>query len=72
MISLHRGYMKRVAGGCHLNRNAEDLVRAAGFAIVDMEKKYIRGPKFLCVPLRLPHVPLRLPHVLLRLPRVPP
>ncbi len=36
---------KRVAGGCHLTRDAEALVSEAGFEIVDLERRYVKGPK---------------------------
>jgi len=32
-------------GGCHLNRKMDDLVRAAGFTIVDLRKEYVPGPR---------------------------
>lgn len=36
---------KRIAGGCHLTRDPEALVRDAGFDIVELEHRYVRGPK---------------------------
>jgi ubiquinone/menaquinone biosynthesis C-methylase UbiE len=36
---------KRVSGGCHLNRQVEDIIRDAGFRIEPLEKGYMRGPK---------------------------
>lgn len=36
---------KRVAGGCHLTRDAEALVSEAGFEVVDLERRYVKGPK---------------------------
>ena len=36
---------RRVAGGCHLTRDAEALVRDAGFEIEQMEHRYVTGPK---------------------------
>lgn len=36
---------RRVAGGCHLTRDAEALVGDAGFEIVEMEHRYVAGPK---------------------------
>src|SRR5262245_49859547 len=36
---------KRLAGGCHLNRAIEDIVRTAGFRIERLDKGYMRGPK---------------------------
>lgn len=37
---------KRLAGGCHLNRNIPDLIRQAGFSIDTLEEAYVKGPKF--------------------------
>lgn len=36
---------KRVADGCHLTRDAAELVRAAGFEIERVETRYAKGPK---------------------------
>ncbi len=36
---------KRVAGGCHLTRDAEARVSEAGFEVVDLERRYVKGPK---------------------------
>ena len=36
---------KRIAGGCHLNRPIEDLVREAGFRIDQIDAGYMEGPK---------------------------
>lgn len=37
---------KKLAGGCHLNRNIADLIRHAGFEIVDLENLYVpKAPK---------------------------
>ncbi len=37
---------KKLAGGCHLNRNIADLIRHAGFEIVELENLYVpRAPK---------------------------
>lgn len=36
---------KRVTGGCHLNRNMDDLVLAAGFRVDDLKTGYLPGPK---------------------------
>ena len=35
----------RFSGGCHLDRKADDLIRAAGFEITALETGYMRGPK---------------------------
>jgi len=36
---------KRVAGGCHLNRKPDDLIRSAGFQIETLETGYIKAPR---------------------------
>ena len=36
---------RRVAGGCHLNRKPDDLIRAAGFSIEDLQAGYLKGPR---------------------------
>ncbi len=33
--------------GCHLDRDMEALIAAAGFQLVDLEKYYAPGPRFL-------------------------
>lgn len=38
---------KTFAGGCHLNRRIDQLVRAAGFGIGALEAGYLRGPRLL-------------------------
>ncbi|MGV3758646.1 MAG: class I SAM-dependent methyltransferase [Actinomycetota bacterium] len=39
---------KRVAGGCHLTREIDELLRAAGFEIAELDEFYEDGsPKFL-------------------------
>ena len=35
------------AGGCHLNRKVDDLVRDAGFTIADLRTEYVPGPRAL-------------------------
>lgn len=35
------------AGGCHLNRKIDDLVRAAGFSIEHLRTEYVPGPRAL-------------------------
>jgi SAM-dependent methyltransferase len=37
---------QRIAGGCHFTRPIVDLLTAAGFAIVDLDIFYEKGPKF--------------------------
>jgi len=36
---------KRIAGGCHLNRRIDELITAAGFAIVELKTCYLPGPR---------------------------
>jgi ubiquinone/menaquinone biosynthesis C-methylase UbiE len=36
---------KKVAGGCHLNRKPDDLIRSAGFRIDGLETCYLKGPR---------------------------
>lgn len=36
---------KHIGGGCHLNRNPEELIRAAGFQITELRNFYIQGPR---------------------------
>lgn len=36
---------KRVAGGCHLNRDVEALIRDAGFRIERLDRFHVQGPK---------------------------
>jgi ubiquinone/menaquinone biosynthesis C-methylase UbiE len=38
-------YWKRISGGCHLDRETDDLIRAAGFQISAVETGYMTGPK---------------------------
>jgi ubiquinone/menaquinone biosynthesis C-methylase UbiE len=36
---------KHIAGGCHLDRKIDDLLRAAGFRLDTLETGYMRGPR---------------------------
>jgi ubiquinone/menaquinone biosynthesis C-methylase UbiE len=36
---------RQCAGGCHLNRKTDDLIRAAGFNLSDLSTGYSRGPR---------------------------
>jgi len=36
---------KALAGGCHLSRDIDGLISSAGFEIVDLEQRYLPGPK---------------------------
>jgi SAM-dependent methyltransferase len=38
---------KRVAGGCHLNREIDSLISAAGFRMERVDTGYMRGPKVM-------------------------
>ncbi len=38
---------RHIAGGCHLNRPIEALVRDSGFQVESLEAAYARGPKLL-------------------------
>ena len=38
---------KKLAGGCHLDRDIPDLLRDAGFEIVELHCGYISGPKLV-------------------------
>ncbi len=35
------------AGGCHLNRKMDDLVRGAGLTIAELQMEYVPGPRAL-------------------------
>jgi ubiquinone/menaquinone biosynthesis C-methylase UbiE len=36
---------RHVAGGCHLNRKVDDLIRQAGFEMTEISTDYIPGPR---------------------------
>jgi|SRR5215472_1314444 len=36
---------KRLAGGCHLNRQVDELIASAGFRINELQTSYLRGPR---------------------------
>ncbi len=36
---------KHIAGGCHLNRKPDDLIRSAGFRVDAIETGYLKGPR---------------------------
>lgn len=36
---------KRIAGGCHLDRRIDRLVRDAGFETLGLENEYAKGPR---------------------------
>lgn len=35
------------AGGCHLNRRPDELIKEAGFALDDLQEGFLEGPKLL-------------------------
>lgn len=37
---------KKIGGGCHLTRKADELIRDAGFHITELDSGYEPGPKF--------------------------
>lgn len=36
---------RHVSGGCHLNRRIDDLIRAAGFGLIELRHEYAEGPR---------------------------
>jgi ubiquinone/menaquinone biosynthesis C-methylase UbiE len=36
---------RRIAGGCHLDRKMDDLIRSAGFALIELKTEYANGPR---------------------------
>lgn len=36
---------RHIAGGCHLDRKMDDLIRSAGFDLKDQRTEYARGPR---------------------------
>jgi ubiquinone/menaquinone biosynthesis C-methylase UbiE len=38
-------YWKRIAGGCHLNRQVDELIIGAGFQITELKTFYLSGPR---------------------------
>src|SRR5262249_58925561 len=36
---------RHIAGGCHLDRKIDDLIRAAGFELAELRTAYARGPR---------------------------
>ena len=36
---------RRIAGGCHLDRKIDDLIRQAGFDLTDLHEEYAPGPR---------------------------
>ena len=40
-------WWKKIAGGCHLNRDIPALLKEAGFTVETLEQMYLPGPKML-------------------------
>jgi ubiquinone/menaquinone biosynthesis C-methylase UbiE len=38
-------FWKRIGGGCHLNRNVDELISGAGFQISEQKTFYLPGPR---------------------------
>jgi ubiquinone/menaquinone biosynthesis C-methylase UbiE len=38
---------RQLAGGCHMNRRIDDLVRGAGFVLTELHLGYVPGPRAL-------------------------
>ena len=38
-------WWKKIAGGCHLDRDIPSLLHAAGFACPDLKTMYLPGPR---------------------------
>jgi ubiquinone/menaquinone biosynthesis C-methylase UbiE len=36
---------RKIGGGCHLNRKIDDLLRAAGFELQELQTSYLPGPR---------------------------
>jgi ubiquinone/menaquinone biosynthesis C-methylase UbiE len=36
---------RHIAGGCHLDRKMDDLIRSAGFDLTELRTEYARGPR---------------------------
>jgi ubiquinone/menaquinone biosynthesis C-methylase UbiE len=36
---------RRIAGGCNLDRRIDQLIREAGFELLDVENEYLKGPR---------------------------
>ncbi len=39
----------RVAGGCHLDRKMDDLIRSAGFNLPELRTEYAQGPRTMAI-----------------------
>ena len=38
---------RRIAGGCHLDRKMDDLIRSAGFELTALRTEYAQGPRMM-------------------------
>lgn len=38
---------RHIAGGCHLDRKMDDLIRSAGFDLTELRTEYARGPRMM-------------------------
>jgi ubiquinone/menaquinone biosynthesis C-methylase UbiE len=38
---------RHIAGGCHLDRQMDDLIRSAGFELTDLRTEYAKGPRMM-------------------------
>jgi ubiquinone/menaquinone biosynthesis C-methylase UbiE len=38
---------RHIAGGCHLDRKMDDLIRSAGFDLTELRTEYARGPRLM-------------------------
>jgi ubiquinone/menaquinone biosynthesis C-methylase UbiE len=38
---------RRIAGGCHLDRKMDDLIRSAGFSMIELKTEYANGPRMM-------------------------
>jgi hypothetical protein len=36
---------RHIAGGCHLDRKVDDLIRSAGFDLMELRTEYAHGPR---------------------------
>jgi hypothetical protein len=37
--------LKKIGGGCHLNRKIDELIASAGFQITELKTGYLTGPR---------------------------
>ena len=48
MATQNNPIWSKLAGGCNINRNTEDMILRSGFKFDQLQKKYIKGPKIAC------------------------